>query len=250
MSTQALQVPGRYYRSGPLDARGYVDIEVELPRDRTALILCDVVGTGFDDDAVRPQTPPLISSWDVWELQRTMVREKIAPLAAAFRAAGLPVVYIENRYPDLSWQTGPFSGWWEKSTGFVHDPEAPPALVEYSQIVAPTPSDFIVPKPHDNGFHEAPLDLLLRNLGVRDVVICGFAAECCLLSTIQGAYERGYRTLLVRDACLADEHHDSEEGLKLTAWSIRVIESSRGPSALTEDVITALDGTQRVGYAT
>lgn len=247
MAGDTIAVPARYYRSAPLDRRGHVEVTVEIPRSRAALVLVDVFGTGFDDGSPRPSTPPLMSSWDIWELQRTMVQDVLAPVIVAWRDAGLPVVYVENRYPDLAWGGGRFASWWLDTTDFdVAEVVGKTGRQwEYSRLVEPQPGDYVVPKAQDDAFCDTSLDILLRNLDARHLLMAGFAAECCLLSTIQGAYQRGYETVLLRDACLADEHHDTEGGLELTKWAIRVVESSRGPSALAVDLITSL----RVGEA-
>ncbi|MGC4153425.1 MAG: isochorismatase family cysteine hydrolase [Propionicimonas sp.] len=246
MTSPALRLPGRFYRSFPLDGRGHVPVDLVLPADSVALLLVDVYGEGFDDGQ-RPQTPALMSSWEIWERQRTVVQSVLVPLASAWRAAGLPVVYVENRYPDLAWQGGAFAEWWRVSTGFdvrtVIHTEGRQA--EYSPGIAPVEGDFVLPKPFDNAFCATPLDLLLRNLGVEHLVVAGFAAECCVLATIQGASEHGLRPVLVRDGCLADEHHDTEAGLGLTSWAVRVIESSRGPSVLADDLAQALTALDR-----
>jgi len=242
MAEAAMRLPARFYRSAPLDQRGHVEIALEIPTSSAALVLCDVYGTGFDEGAARPEQPPLMSSWDIWELQRTMMQDVLAPLTRAWRSAGLAVVYVENRYPDLAWEGGRFASWWRDSTGFnVSEVIGRPGRQwEYSQLIEPQPDDYLITKAQDDAFCDTSLDLLLRNLRVRHLVMAGFAAECCLLSTIQGAYQRGYETVLVRDACLADEHHDTEAGLQLTNWAIRVVESSRGPSAVAADVVSAL----------
>jgi len=242
MGEVAIHVPARFYRSAPLDQRGHREITLELPVTGTALILCDVFGTGFDAGAARPEQAVLMSSWDIWEMQRTMMQDAVAPLTWAWRRAGLPVVYVENRYPNLAWEGSRFAAWWRDTTGF--DVAEVVGLQgrqwEYSELVKPQPEDYVITKAQDDAFCDTSLDLLLRNLGVRHLVMVGFAAECCLLSTIQGAYQRGYETILVRDACLADEHHDTEASLALTNWAIRVVESSRGPSVLAADVIASL----------
>lgn len=246
MNSPVLRVPGRFYRSFPLQGRGHVQVDLDLPADSTALLLVDVYGEGFDDGK-RPGTPALMSSWEIWERQRAMVQSVLVPLVQAWRGAGLPVVYVENRYPDLAWEGGAFADWWLASTGFdvssVTGTEGSQAA--YSPGIAPVAGDHVVPKPFDNAFHATPLDLLLRNLGVDAVLVAGFAAECCVLATIQGATEHGLRPVLVRDGCLADEHHDTEAGLDLTTWAVRVVESSRGPSVTSADLQQALAGLTR-----
>jgi len=59
-------------------------------------------------------------------------------------------------------------------------------------------SDFHIHKRFSNSFWQTELDTLLRSQDVDGVVVCGFAAEYCVLFTYNGAVERGYSTFLLQ----------------------------------------------------
>ena len=60
------------------------------------------------------------------------------------------------------------------------------------------------------GFHSTNLDFLLRQNGIKNVVLGGFLTNCCVESTMRTAYEKGFNVITVTDCCAAT----SEEGHK------------------------------------
>ena len=72
-----------------------------------------------------------------------------------------------------------------------HDFDIPDAL----QIL---PSDYRLVKSHGNAFMEPDLMPHLRDLGVDTVVIVGFCAEYCVLSTYRGAEDHGLTPVIMR----------------------------------------------------
>jgi nicotinamidase-related amidase len=62
------------------------------------------------------------------------------------------------------------------------------------------PDDLRLSKAHYNAFWNTKLDSILKSLQIELVVICGYVAEYCVLSTLRGALERSYRAVLLKDA--------------------------------------------------
>jgi nicotinamidase-related amidase len=50
-----------------------------------------------------------------------------------------------------------------------------------------------------SAFYATDLDLLLRNMGIRRVVLDGGFTDCCVLNTAFDAANRTYRVVVVRD---------------------------------------------------
>lgn len=65
-------------------------------------------------------------------------------------------------------------------------------------------TDVRVHKQFPNSFWRTELDDLLRSKGVDTVVVTGWCAEFCVLSTYRGGIERGYRTTLLSGAIASD----------------------------------------------
>jgi nicotinamidase-related amidase len=60
------------------------------------------------------------------------------------------------------------------------------------------------------GFASTNLDFLLRQNGIRNVVLGGFLTNCCVESTMRSAYELGYRVYTVKD-CVAATSLEAQE---------------------------------------
>jgi biuret amidohydrolase len=63
----------------------------------------------------------------------------------------------------------------------------------------PLPTESVVDKPGHGAFYSTDLDLILRNRGINQLIVCGVTTENCIHSTIREAKDRGYRSLLLED---------------------------------------------------
>jgi nicotinamidase-related amidase len=72
---------------------------------------------------------------------------------------------------------------------------------------APQAGDTVV-KEHwaSNGFANTDLDMLLKQKGVRKVILIGLIANTCVEGTARAAVDLGYHVTLVRDATAAFSH--------------------------------------------
>ncbi len=61
----------------------------------------------------------------------------------------------------------------------------------------------MIDKPGFSAFYGTGLEDLLRAKGVTHLIIMGVTAQCCVLSTIRAAVDRGFYCLLLADACAA-----------------------------------------------
>jgi nicotinamidase-related amidase len=69
----------------------------------------------------------------------------------------------------------------------------------------PVDGEPIIDKPMRSAFNHTDLDLLLRNRGIKNLVIGGVTTDVCVLSTVKDAIDRGYDVLLLEDGCAAAE---------------------------------------------
>lgn len=63
-------------------------------------------------------------------------------------------------------------------------------------------TDFIVTKRRYSSFFGTDLDLILREHGVKNVIICGTKTNCCIRSTVHDAYFLNYKVYVPRE-CVA-----------------------------------------------
>jgi nicotinamidase-related amidase len=73
------------------------------------------------------------------------------------------------------------------------------------------PPALIIDKMHYSPFTEPTLLAHLKKCGADTLVITGAETDVCVLSTVLGAIDRGFRTIIVTDAICssADDHHDA-----------------------------------------
>ncbi|GAA0665343.1 cysteine hydrolase [Streptomyces malaysiensis subsp. malaysiensis] len=74
--------------------------------------------------------------------------------------------------------------------------------------LAPRPGEPVIKKHRYNSFYATDLEIVLRGLGVETVVLTGMTTECCVLGTARGALERGFRSLVISDACASCDYPD------------------------------------------
>lgn len=67
--------------------------------------------------------------------------------------------------------------------------------------IAPKKDDIIIDKYRWSAFYETSLDLLLRSIGVKHLIIGGFVTDGCLMTSVFDGYFRNYQINLVKDIC-------------------------------------------------
>jgi nicotinamidase-related amidase len=66
------------------------------------------------------------------------------------------------------------------------------------------PSDLHIHKTYGNSFNKTPLGDKLRELGVDTVIVTGFCAEYCVLSTYRGAEDLDLTPIILRGSLASD----------------------------------------------
>lgn len=79
----------------------------------------------------------------------------------------------------------------------------------------------VIDKPGRSAFAHTELELILRNKGIKNLVLCGVTTDVCVHSTMREANDRGYDCLLIADACAAGT-------LELHQFAIESIQSEGG----------------------
>jgi nicotinamidase-related amidase len=159
----------------------------------TALLLVDVI-----NDLAFPGSAPLVR-------QAESMAGPLARLAARARRASVPVIYVNDNFG--RWQSD-----WRKVVQRCLRAGAPGRRVV--ERLQPQPDDYFVLKPKHSGFYSTTLDLLLRDLGVRIVILTGIATDICILFTANDAYVRDYEVVVPRDCVAALTRRRSEFALE------------------------------------
>ena len=65
----------------------------------------------------------------------------------------------------------------------------------------PIDGEPIIDKPGKGAFYATDLDAVLKNRGIRRLVICGVTTEVCVNTSMREANDRGYDAVVLGDCC-------------------------------------------------
>lgn len=133
---------------------------------KLALLVVDVQKAFFDIDPTTAQS-----------LRNAI--EYINAVIEVFRKKDLPVVCVQH--VDTAEKLVP------GETGY-----------ELPDELAILPTDLHIAKTYGNAFAKTPLEEELRALGVDSVIVTGFCAEYCVLSTYRGAQDLDLKPMILR----------------------------------------------------
>jgi gluconolactonase len=201
---------------------------VNLDRARTALIIQDMQNDIISEGGA------FADSGAPAHAKSQNVVENVKGLAAAARAAGVPVIHIhyivEDGAPGLKLNAPLFQG--------VKDANA---LVRGSWGAAPVDGlepqegDHVVEKTRMNGFYNTVLDNLLRGYGTETLVITGAWTNMSIEHTSRHGADAGYEIVVVSDGTSTVDDEWQSAGLNYaltnvgrTATAAEVTEALRG----------------------
>jgi ureidoacrylate peracid hydrolase len=182
---------------------------VPLDPAQSALLFIDVQNfcARRDGSEFKDISPDQMEQKYGWFFQRFEAETlpNMQRLQAACRKAGIEVMYttiesltLDGRDRSLDYKITGFNvpkGSWD---GKVLD------------AIAPEGDEMVFPKSSSSVFVSTHIDYVLRNLGVRQLVLSGLVTDQCVESAIRDACDLGYLVTQVTDACLtySQERHD------------------------------------------
>jgi ureidoacrylate peracid hydrolase len=130
-------------------------------------------------------------------------------LQAACRRGGIEVLYtvIESLTVD-----GRDRGLDYKISG-LHVPKGS-WDAQMLDAIAPTEDEIVIPKTSSSPFISTNIDYVLRNLGVRSLILAGILTDQCIDSSARNACDLGYLVTIATDACATHSRQRHE-------WSLR-----------------------------
>jgi ureidoacrylate peracid hydrolase len=136
---------------------------------------------------------------------------KITEVVDAARAAGMPVVFLQNGWDSGYVEAGtPLSPNWHKSNA-LKTMRARPELAgkflarggwdyELVETLSVHEGDLRVHKPRYSAFFHSQLDSVLRARGIRTLIFTGIATNVCVESTLRDGFHLEYFGVLLEDA--------------------------------------------------
>ncbi len=157
----------------------------------TALLLVDLQQGTCGDAQPRPQP-------DFDRRFRATTLPAAQQVLAAARRGGLEVIHtvIANLTADGRDRSADYK---RCGMGFPPGSRAAEVIAE----LAPLADELVLPKSSSSPFSSTVLDYLLRNLGIRTLVVIGLLTDQCIDHTVKDAADRGYRVVCIHDACQA-----------------------------------------------
>lgn len=86
---------------------------------------------------------------------------------------------------------------------------------EIIAALAPMTGELVIDKPGKGAFHATHLDAVLSDYGIDTLLVCGVTTEVCVHTTVREANDRGYRCVVVSDACASYFPHFHTVGLEM-----------------------------------
>jgi len=163
-------------------------------RMNTALLLVDVI-----NDLVFPEGEQLLAA-------ALPTAKSINRLKAAATRREIPIIYANDNFGH--WR----SDFRAQVEHCLHD-NVPGRAV--AKDVTPGQDDYFVLKPMHSGFYGTALELLLRHLDVRRLILCGMATNICVFFTASDAYMRGFELWIPADCVAANSEQLSTEALSV-----------------------------------
>ena len=175
--------------------------DVEFEPGATALVVVDMI-----DEFVKPEWCPF------WVPEATRQVPRIKALIDAFHEAELPVIHLAYEvglrglnFPTTEWIVPIAQGFEGLEADLFQK-------VSFYGPLQPSDEDHVVLKHCYSGFHATELDLVLKSLGVRTIVIAGTMSNYCCGATAREAFWHGYGVVFGSDVTSSDdpELHEAE----------------------------------------
>jgi nicotinamidase-related amidase len=141
------------------------------------------------------------------------VAKNILRLKEHFYKKGFPVIYVNDNFDE-----------WLSDWKSVYSKCSAPGKRgrELARLLKPTPKDYFVLKPRHSGFEATPLEILLKRLRIKKLVITGIAGDICVLFTAHDAHARGYEVIVPKNCIASNTKKQNEVALKQLSKALKV----------------------------
>jgi nicotinamidase-related amidase len=174
--------------------------------------------------------------------------EPIQKLLSRFRQGGFHIIHTrEGHRPDLSdlpankrWRSRRRPDGSSGLTGIGDPGPCGRVLVrgepgwDIIPELAPLAGEPIIDKPGKGSFCATDLDMILRQRGIRNIVLTGITTDVCVHTTMREANDRGYECVLVGDCCAATDVGNHNAALKMITMQSGVFGAHTTSRALLE----------------
>src|SRR4051812_21013325 len=190
----------------------------KLPTSQRVLLLVDFI-TSLDFPGADALAPHALAA-----------ARATAALKQRLHAEGVPTIYANDNYG--VWQSD-FHSLVSTCLGI----EGPAG--EIARLLYPQADDITILKPRHSAFYASALELLLTEMGVRELVICGLATDMCVQLTAADAFLREFKVWVPADCTAAQDEAAKRQAL---AYMGNVLKCDVRPSTDTQAATTMPPG--------
>ncbi len=136
--------------------------------------------------------------------QAKVIAANIRELKQFLMSKGVPIIYVNDHYQ--LWKAD-----LQKIISHCTNEKSSPIL----QCIQPQENDYFLIKPKHSIFYGTALNMLLAELNVETLILCGVAGNICVLFSANDAYMREYRLIVPSDCIASNVIEDNEFALKM-----------------------------------
>jgi nicotinamidase-related amidase len=155
----------------------------KVPRSKRVLLLVDFINPLDFPGAEKLARPALQAARATFELRERLDRQKVQ------------VVYANDNWG--VWQSD-FHSLVAQCIG-QEDTSG-----DIARLLAPRATDVTLLKPRHSAFFGSPLELLLKEMGAEQLILCGLATDMCVQMTAVDAFLRGFDVWVPSDCTAAE----------------------------------------------
>jgi nicotinamidase-related amidase len=131
---------------------------------------------------------------------------QIAALKRQAHALGIPAIYTNDN----------FGRWRSDLRRLVaycteDDVRGKPIV----DLLKPEDDDYFILKPRHSAFYQTNLDILLKYLGAKTLILSGVASDICVLFTANDAYMREFELYVPADCVAAEDPEHNQQALAI-----------------------------------
>ncbi|MFC6284815.1 MULTISPECIES: cysteine hydrolase family protein [Polaromonas] len=165
----------------------------QLPKAKEVLLLVDVINPLNFPGAEDLASPAIEAA------------KCIRKLKAQLRRQGIPTIYANDNY-----------GVWQSDfKDLIRScKKSPGPAAKLVTLLPPQRGDLTILKPRHSAFLGTPLDLMLDQMGVKTIILAGFATDSCIQLTAMDGFLRGYQIKVPSDCTAAESAQHKKQSLE------------------------------------